>query len=159
MGLLNAVKRLATGKPTKDQIYLIQKAGVETYLHNWNEIDQLCVETAVLFLKEERSDRFWEMWRQARLWVHKLQFELYKLDDPQIVKIREDFERKSALNDTIMLTMLKNNKAGECVDTLIEKYLKQDARQEWFEKKTPELKRDMDEEWEQFKNKLGGRDD
>jgi len=154
MGLFSAVKRLATGQPSKDQIYKIQRAGAETYVHNWRQIDQLCVEAAVVFLEEERSDRFREMRRQAKSWIYQLQFELYKLDAPEIVKVRVEFERRSELSETIMLTMLNHNQAEECADELIQKYLKSDAREEWFRTNSPQLMREIDDEWAEIERKL-----
>ena len=154
MGLFSAVKRLATGQPSKDQIYKIQRAGAETYVHNWKQIDQLCVEAAVVFLEEQRSTRFTEMRRQARSWIYGLQFELYKLNVPEILEVREQFEKRSGLTDSIMLTMLNHNKPEECVDELIQKYLKSDARQEWFNENSSELMSEIDEEWAEFEKTL-----
>ena len=159
MGLFSAVKRLATGQPSKDQIYKIQQAGAETYVNNWKQIDQLCVEAAVVFLEQARSNKFREMRRQARSWIYALQFELYKLDVPEIVKVREDFEKLSGLADSIMLTMLNHNEPEDCADELIQKYLKQDARQEWFRDNSPGLKSEIDEDWAEFEKKLEGEND
>ena len=154
MGLFSAVKRLATGQPSKDQIYKIQRAGAETYVHNWKQIDQLCVEAAVVFLREERSTRFREMRRQVRSWIYGIQFELYKLDVPEIANVREGFEELSGLKDSIMLTMLNHNEPEECADELIQKYLKSDARQEWFRANSPELMSEIDDEWMEIEKKL-----
>ena len=150
MTLLNIIKRLATGKPTEDQIYMIVQAGPDTYVHNWKEIDRLCVETAVVFLREERSKHFYEMWGQARSWTHRLQFELFKLDHPEVIKVREEFQNQAGLADSIMLTMLKHNKANECVDTLVQKYLKKDERQRWLEQNKAEIYDDIDDQWSEI---------
>ena len=131
---------------------------MDTYLHNWNQINQLCVEIAVIFLQEERSSRFWEMRRQAVSWVGGIQFELYKLSDPEIVALRAEFEKAAGLHDTIFLTMLNHNNSGDCVDQLVQKYLKQDARQEWFNSNGSGLirdaMRDVDEQMKEFEKKL-----
>ena len=140
MSLFNAVKRVVTGKPTKDQLYMIAEAGADTYLHNWRELNLLCAEAAVVLMEQGgESQKYNELYRQARRWTHQIQFELYKLDAREITLVRDEFEERSGLAGSTTATMLRHNTQADCTKALIKKYLDQDARTQLLGDHLPEL--------------------
>ena len=121
MRLASAHFFLSTFSLNSDQIYKIQEAGVETYVHNWIMICEVCIDAAKEFKKNGESQYFLELRRQAEKWILDLQFELFKSDAPEIMMMRELFEQETMLAGTPLLSRLKYNPHIETARAMIAK--------------------------------------